>query len=223
MASPVVAGAVALLLEKAPTLTQSEILRILQAGAKRIGSFYSTYTQVGAGALDVEGSLLALEERALGSTVSSSQSDLLLGVAYVRPDPDWTVAGMVHLRDNDDQFVDVDVSRLRLRVNHGKVTEPLSRKGPGYYQFAFSGEKDSGGQTLRLELMVDGKLIAKAERPIAVDSSNVRSVALAGNRGCSVNTDPGYPSESRASILLFLLGLALPLRRRMSRELRRLG
>ena len=189
MASPVVAGAVALLLERDPTLTQRSILRILQSGARNVFNLLSTYTQAGAGALDVEGALLALEDRAKGNVVSSSHSYLSVGVSFIRPDPDWSVAAMVHLRDDHDNAVDVESSRLSLRAKNGNVKSALVRKGPGFYTFTMSGAADSGGGVFSVELLLDGKPVMSERRPIAVDAPNVRRFAVAGH-GCNLSKAP---------------------------------
>jgi subtilisin family serine protease len=206
MASPIVTGAVALLLQKSPELSQREILRLLQSGAKNVYGLYSTYSQMGAGALDIEGALLALENRALGSVVSGPHSYLTLGVAFLRPDPTWPVAGMIHLRDELDRAVDVAVSQMRLSVDHGTLVRSLTRRGPGYYEFSVAADADSGGQTFRIALEVDGKRVTYETRSIAVDAPNVRRLAVA-SRGCSIAQTPA--SSGRFSFGVKAAGLLL--------------
>ncbi|RYE90063.1 MAG: serine protease, partial [Myxococcales bacterium] len=57
MSAPQVTGAVALLLEQKPTLTQPEIVALLQAGARRFEGLVPVESQGGPGALDVDASL----------------------------------------------------------------------------------------------------------------------------------------------------------------------
>lgn len=213
MASPIVAGAVALLLEDDPTLTQAQLLRALQSGARNPFDFYATTTQTGAGLLDVEGALLALRNQAPGNVVSSAASYLTLGVSFVRPEPDWSVAGMVHLRDDRGRAVDVATERLALRVQHGQVTSKLTREGPGFYRFAVSGAADSGGQLFVVSLLLDGKGILRDDRAIAVDASNVRKYAVAG-RGCSF----AAAATQSPSVVAGLLVLAATVGRRRRRR-----
>src|SRR5690606_32221302 len=63
MSAPVVAGAVALLLEHDPTLTQLELRRLLQAGSRRLPSEFSGSPLAEPGLLDLGASArsLALE------------------------------------------------------------------------------------------------------------------------------------------------------------------
>ena len=161
---------------------------------------------------------MALDDRALGSTVSDVHSYVTLGVAFVRPDPNWSVVGMVHLRDANDNAVDVDVRRLTLQVHNGTITVPLSRKGPGFYQFAIAGEADSGGKSLRLAVLIDDKVVLKDERNIAVDAPNVRRLAVAG-RGCAVLAQPGRVGATGLEALL--VGLLLFMARMRARAIRR--
>ncbi|MGC4065686.1 MAG: S8 family serine peptidase [Polyangiaceae bacterium] len=216
MASPVVAGAVALLLEQDPTLTQAGILRALQSGTRNVFDLYATSSQVGAGALDIEGALLALSDRALGTMVSSTRSFLTLGGAFVRPDPKWPVYGMVHLRDDEDRAVDVDSDRLEVRVHNGTVKHPSTRQGPGFYRFELAGATGTGGQELTVDVLVDGKVVCRTSRSIAVDAPNVTKRAVAGS-GCAVRA----PSEQRGGVAIALLGFgaAAVLLRRKVRDL----
>jgi subtilisin family serine protease len=212
MASPIVAGAVALLLEQDPTLTQASILRALQSGTRNVFDLYATSSQVGAGALDIQGALLALSDRALGTTVSSSRSFMTLGAAFVRPDPKWPIYGMVHLRDDEDRAVDVDAERLELRVGNGTVTHPSRRQGPGFYRFELAGSMGTGGEDLDVEVLVDGKVACRTSRSIAVDAPNVTKRAVAGS-GCSVLA-PSEAGHETASLLLGFVAAAALLRRK---------
>src|SRR5204863_288070 len=57
MAAPIVTGAVALLFEEKPERTQEEVVTLLQAGARFPTGLIRVETQLGAGALDLEGIL----------------------------------------------------------------------------------------------------------------------------------------------------------------------
>jgi subtilisin family serine protease len=213
MASPIVAGAVALLLEQDPTLTQTAILRVLQSGTRNVFDLYATSSQVGAGALDIEGALLALSDRALGSVASTSRSFVTLGVAFVRPDPKWPVYGMLHLRDDEDRAVDVAPERLELRVRNGTVARTMKRQGPGFYRFELAGSFDTGGRSLDIEVLVDGRAVCRTSRAIAVDAPNVTKRAVAGSDGCHTGAAGARRLPAVGALLALLAGLALYRRR----------
>ncbi len=217
MASPIVAGAVALLFQRDPTLTQPQILLALQAGADTVGELYASPSQVGAGLLDVENALLAVDGIAGNGEISSAKSWIGLANSYVHPDPNWPVAGLVHLRDGDNRAVDIEVDRLSLTVKNGRVLSGLKREAPGYYRFKIAGAERSAGQTLYVELLLDGRRILTEERRIQIDALKTDEVAAAG-RGCAV----GAPVRNSAGFgaLLLVLGVAVT---RMRRGLRRMA
>ncbi|HEY5955405.1 MAG TPA: S8 family serine peptidase [Polyangiaceae bacterium] len=212
MASPIVAGAVALLLERNPGLIQSEIIQALQAGAGITHTFYSP-SQVGAGLLNVENALWALDGTASDAPVSLTYSWIGLGNSFVRPDSNWPIEGIVHLRDADDHPVEVPLASLKLRVQNGNIKSDLERLAPGYFRFIVTGAERTAGESFRLELLMDGKLLLSDTRDIVVDAPNNHEPTVAG-RGCSI----AYPGQ-RASRWgwLFAAGAALLLRRRSAR------
>jgi subtilisin family serine protease len=214
MASPIVAGAVAQLFQRNPSLKQNEILGALQAGASSVYGLYASPSQVGAGLLDVENALLALEGTASEAELSTNHSWIGLAISYVRPDPDWPVAGLVHLRDAANRAVDIDVTRLSLRVHNGRVVSDLSREAAGYYRFRIAGADRTAGQHLSVELLLDGVHVLKVQRDIAVDMPNTDEAAVAG-RGCSV-VGSAHNRAGRA-LLVMLLGIAVTRWRRAQR------
>ena len=62
MSAPMVAGTIALLFQKDPTLTQDKIVGLLQAGAHDFRGPHPFDDQSGPGELDVLGTLDALEQ-----------------------------------------------------------------------------------------------------------------------------------------------------------------
>ena len=62
MASPMVAGAIALLFARDPTLTQDKLVGLLQAGAHPMRGYAPFDDQNGPGELDVAGAFDALEQ-----------------------------------------------------------------------------------------------------------------------------------------------------------------
>jgi MYXO-CTERM domain-containing protein len=212
MASPIVSGAVALLLERNPALTQPEILLALQAGGD-VAKLRQSPSQVGAGLLNIENSLLALDGLASAEPVSVRYSWLGLANSFVRPDSNWPIEGIVHLRDVENHAVDVPVSRLELRVVHGSIKKDLTRLAPGYFRFVVAGAERSAGETFQVELLLDGESLLSETRAIVVDAPNSSEPVVAG-RGCSL--DGTSKSHARWGWLLALAG-ALALRRRRTR------
>lgn len=211
MASPIVAGAVALLLERDPTLTQASILQALQAGADTVGDVYSSPSQVGAGLLDIENAIWALDAKSSANAPDPNNSWVGLANSYVHPDSQWPVAGLVHLRDAENHPIEIDDSRLSLKVHHGRVVSALSRVVPGYYRFTIAGDDFSAGETLRVDLLIDGKRILTETRDIAVDAPSNEDVTVAG-RGCALGQ--ATPNSSRWGWLMFVLGVAVMRRHR---------
>ncbi len=210
MASPIVAGAVALLLEQQPGLTQSEIRTALEAGAAPTVSTYASYAQTGAGMLDVEGALNVLDEAQSGIEPASETSFLSLSKAFAQPDADWPIEGMLHLRDADNLPVDVEDDRLEIRVQNGEVVQELERAALGFYRFAVSAHNGSGTRQLVIEVRVDGAALLRATLEIAVDAATFRGGVVA-SRGCSL----GAPvSGAPSGWLVPLVGLAVVLARR---------
>jgi hypothetical protein len=207
MASPQVAGAIALLLERDPRLTQPEILRILQGGARRpVGPITADF-QLGPGALDVVGAAAALDGTR-SSTVrdpDASASWLSLSNNYLHPGAGPPLVGTVEVRAADGSLADgFDASRLTVGVGEeGIVEQPLSRIGPGLYRFALRARGGTGSRFLRVDVAIDGAVIGTSGSrlfghrliPIGAD----RWIASGSARmygGCSVG--PSYASGRKS-------------------------
>ncbi len=212
MSSPIVAGAIALLLERDPTLTQDGARALLQAGARTLQGIIIDPRQIGPGALDLEGALAvatAGDSPALRSP--SDQSWLTLSASFAHPDPNWPVNGYLDLRDDAGQLADgFDPSRLRLATQTADVQEPLTRVAPGFYRFAVTAPADSGGQTLGLQVFFDRQLIAEKQLPIAVDRW-LATDGVSARGGCAL---PRAPAENGASGAFSALCVALCVLRR---------
>jgi subtilisin family serine protease len=169
MSAPLVTGAIALLFERDPTLDQPELKALLQAGARPIGAVGSQAQQLGAGALDLERTLEALDAGMLERQPGNA-SELLLASSYAHPDPSWPLEGLAELRDEAGQIADgFDASRLALLADGATVSEPLTRLAPGLWHFSVVAPAGSGGQSLALALRFDGRELTSAEVPIAVE------------------------------------------------------
>jgi subtilisin family serine protease len=191
MAAPIVAGAVALLLERDPTLTQPEILGLLRAGARPLTGDVASHQQVGPGALDVVGALLALDERVRPhGRVPAAASRLVMGSALATPDPALPVRGLAQLRDAGGEIADgFDESALTFETGDTGTDATLSRVAPGLWAVTAAARSGTGGGRLALRLRYAGTVIAEAELPIAVDVSTARHGFFAQG-GCAVGRRP---------------------------------
>jgi MYXO-CTERM domain-containing protein len=216
MSAPIVSGAVALLLERDPTLNQLEIRALLQSGVRRLEGVTFAEEQVGAGALDLEGILLAqLAGENPSDRVPSDRSYVALSSSYARPDGSTPIQGLAELRDADGAVVDgFEPSRLRLKHAPAELEAALRRVAPGLYSFALVAPAGSGGDEIELELLYDDAVIVSRRVPIAVDR-HVATEGLAARGGCAVT-----PARGKAGGALLGLLLATALRRRRYRRTR---
>lgn len=204
MASPVVAGAIALLLEHNPRLTQPEIAIALRAGAKAPVQRKIGTAQIGAGLLDVENALLCLRGEVSPATrADRSNSWLGLGNSYAHPDPNWPIPGFLHLRDDVDRAVDIELSRISLHARNGIILSPLSTEAPGFYRFTAAANAATAGQQLTIEARVDGERVVSVQRDIALDATSLLAPPVAG-RGCALS----LPSRAQPDPLWLAVMLA---------------
>jgi hypothetical protein len=187
MAAPIVSGAVALLLQREPTLTQPEVKTLLQAGARRPEGTVLVEQQVGPGALDLVGSLQVLEAMSAPVVVepAAGQSWIALAASYAHPDPAWPLAGVLQLRNSAEEIADVPAARLRLEAEPAIVTTPLTRVAPGMWEFAVAAPAGSGLGELTLRVFLDGKLLVERVTPIATDPW-VAEHGVEARGGCSL-------------------------------------
>ena len=215
MAAPIVSGAIALLLEQDPGLTQRQILDLLQGGARRPQGLVPLEEQLGAGALDIEGALQALAARntSVVREPSIQKSWLALASSIVRPDPDWPLVGSVLLRDANGAPADnFGNERLRLEATGPAfVKEPLRRAGPGLFRFSIAAPAASGGQRMRLRVLLDDRVLAERDLPIAVDRA-VADHGVDARGGCTYAMGAGTASA------LWMLTVAGMVRQRIRRR-----
>lgn len=226
MSSPIVAGVVALLMQKDPTLTQDKVSALLQAGAHRFRGPSPYEDQNGPGEVDAVGSLDALERskdpRAF--LPDASKSWIALSSDYVPADGSRDVTVLIELRtaEGDDRADLFDVQRLQGEVRIDGIARPVSavtRKAPGLYTYTFRLSEDGlGMRTAVFGATFDGKpIVGYRAVPVATDAWNAHYPShLAG--GCSA----GPRAESRAWYTLMALGtgLGLAVLRRRARRAR---
>ncbi len=208
MAAPQVAGAVALLLEGDPSLTQSRVRALLQAGAHRLSGRIGLEQQVGAGGLDTLGALEAqlLEGGVAGEVADPDPDKSWMSVApsFAHPDPAWPFEVYVELRTSSGHIADeVTSEQLDLLVGNGKLSEPLTRIAPGLWRARVAADAGSGGQHMSLLTRFRGQTLMSRSLPIAVDAHLVDVVPRARG-GCS--HAPADPSSGGLWVLGVLLG-----------------
>lgn len=198
MSAPIVTGAIALLFEQNPSLTTRSALTILQAGARHPDGLVPFGAQLGAGALDLEGTLDV--QRAMDdSTVrepARAHSFLSLGATYARPDPAWSVPAVLKVRDAEGRPAKgFDLTNLTVEVSAGRVTEEPSLVAPGLIRLAVAADRETGGTELSVATKYDNEGLAEASIPIAVDVQTARE-GFAARGGCAVTPRSGVASDT---------------------------
>lgn len=218
MSAPLVSGAIALLLESHPELTQPQLRTLLQAGARQPTGPILAEQQVGPGALDLLGTLAVLAaESSPIDRVPSSQSRIALAASFIHPDPRMPLNGLVELRDESDQVADVtDLRSVLLEVSGGSVSAPLTRLGPGLLGFAVSAPEGSGGRELELRLSFEGRALVSRQVPIGTDPW-LAEAAPTARGGCGIARTGG----AAPALLAAALGLTWMRGRRYRRSARK--
>lgn len=172
MSAPQVAGAVALLFERNPNLTQAQVTEILQAGARLPQGNVPHPTQLGPGVLDIEGAMQALPMMEATSTEPPAidKSWYVLSSTYARPDPTWPVWGTIELRRADGSVASgLDGTLLEVVVTGGSLVKPLDKVRHGMWRFAAAAPRGAFGTTLTVDVLYDGVSLGKRELPVGTD------------------------------------------------------
>lgn len=218
MSAPQVTGAVALLLEADPTLTQPEIVALLQGGARPFAGDVPFDFQVGPGALDAVGALAALTERGAPRNLvpTGENSWLTLSVGFARPDASLPFTGTLLLRAADGGIADgFDEGPLGLEVENGAVQLPLTRQAPGVWSFAVAANGRAGGETLTLRARYGETVLATRSLPIAADANSLTTFPRAAG-GCALALASTEAPGAHAALGVGLAGLLLLTSRRSS-------
>jgi subtilisin family serine protease len=200
MSAPMVAGAVALLLERDPTLTQDRILGLLQAGAHPLRGPAPFDDQTGPGELDVLGSLDALEQMSSGRAYlpSVAKSWITVSASYVAADGSTPITAIVELRTDDGEHrADLfDTTRLQpvLKLNGATIEPPVMvRRAPGVWFFTVKPKAGLGGGSMTFGATFDGEdIVAPKTVPIAADIWRA-GYGIDAQGGCAVG-----PASTRA-------------------------
>lgn len=218
MAAPQVTGAVALLLQRDPTLDMKEVRNLLRAGARRPLDEGFPSGWYGAGSLDVVGTLLALDRKVQGEEIRPSKDNTRLSIAstFLYPDPKLSVRALLLLRDKDDRAAGgIAENELAFTVDRGTVR--VIDVAPGVIELELSAPSGSGGLRQSLSVMYRGEELVRRTLPIGVDPTTaVFGFDLAG--GCSMSARSWYLEGAASRGMPVLLGmLPLLLLRRMRR------
>ncbi|MCC6556949.1 MAG: S8 family serine peptidase, partial [Polyangiaceae bacterium] len=172
MSAPQVSGAVALLFQRDPNLTQAQVTEILQAGAGYPTGRVPHPTQLGPGELDLRGADQVLAtESASGVDPAIDRSWYVLSSAYARPDPAWPVWGTIELRRADGTIAGgLDGTKLSVSVTGGSVVKALSKVRHGLFRFAVAAPRGSAGTTMTVDVLYDGVSLGARELPIGTDA-----------------------------------------------------
>ncbi len=216
MASPIVAGVVALLVQRDPTLTQGRITALLQGGAHRTRGPAPFADQAGPGEVDAWGSLLALDALRAPIDVAPDPeaSWIATSANYVAAAGETPFTVYVETRTADGRPADFrDPTRLSpVVVVAGKSVDPLptlTRRGPGVFVYQFTPAPGNGGRSATVGARFDGRPIGAWKTiPIAMDTWTA-SYAPAVRGGCAA----GAGSVQRAWILVGCAGALLLARR----------
>jgi MYXO-CTERM domain-containing protein len=220
MSAPHVTGAVALLLQRDPTLTQARVVEILQAGARYPSHPDIQYEyQLGPGELDLPGAVAAMAaEPESGAPPDPALSWYTLSSGYARPDPSWPVWGTLELRRSDGSLAaGLDATKLAVQVRNGRVhTQPVKVRH-GLWRFAVAGEVGTTGERLELGVSYAGVPISvEKSLPIGADvwGATRDFDAIGGTCACRA---AGGGAAPRGALPAALLLAGLLLRRRRGR------
>jgi subtilisin family serine protease len=212
MAAPMVSGAIALLFQKDPTLTQDRIRTLLQAGARRPTGVIVLEQELGPGELDLLGTLAVMDSESapISALPDVDKSWLALTSSYAHPDESWPLLGYLELRDADKGIADgFDANRLSLHVDGGSVDQPLRRVAAGLWRFGLVAPSGSGGSKLSFRIDFDGKPLVTRTVPVAVDRW-VATGEIDARGGCATRSGRG----GLPAFLLAALSLSIVLLRR---------
>jgi subtilisin family serine protease len=214
MASPMVAGAIALLFERNPMLTQDQALGLLQAGVHPFRGAAPFDDQAGPGELDVMGSLDAIEQT-FDPTVllpDASSSWITLSASYAAADGSTPLTAILELRTagqagSTQHRADLfDPTRLRPVVKIDGVEQPppvMHRRGPGVWYFEFTPPAGLGGSALTLGATFDGAPVVTPKTvAIAGDIWRAEYPPQATGSTCAIGHGSG--GTSRAAWLIAL-------------------
>jgi subtilisin family serine protease len=222
MSTPFVAGAAALLFQRAPTLDQETLRALLQAGARPMSDDALAPTDDvptwqrrdyarGAGILDVGGALTALDRGA--SPPAATQLQLRFAASFLATDR-TPVEAIAIARDAQGAPADA-ANGLAVSLIGAELVGKVEHPAVGLYRFVIDAPPDAGGTIATVAL--DGGGGAKVTRTltIAADRWDAHYGLTVG--GCSASP---RRVDARTSAFASALALLTALRRRSRRRSR---
>ncbi len=228
LSAPIVAGAIAVMFQHDPTLTQDQIVAALQGGSHRLRSAGSAFDdQAGAGEVDVLGAVAAVDRLRDPRLAlpDRRESWMTLGADQCLADGSTPIVAIVQLRAARagssapaaaDAFGDGRLTAYALvdGAPYGGAVQSLVRRGPGVWLATVRLPAGLGGSSLTVGARFDGvDVVDPRSVPIATDAWNaVYAPSIRG--GCGV-AESGR-GEVDGALGLAALFAAAVLRRRRS-------
>lgn len=214
MSAPHAAGAVALLLEQRPNLTQAQATAILQASARAPKGSIPFWSQLGPGALDLRHALQVMGDESLeiGTPPDPSRSWWSPSVDLARPDADGlfnVFDGTVQLRRADGTVASaLDGTLLEVLVDNGTLVSRPRKLLHGTFGFKLRANPGTGGEVMHVRVLYDGvPLGVDADIPIAVDPwVAISEPSATGGCTLTIAREP-RTAEGLGAALVTLLGL----------------
>ncbi len=228
--TPLVSGAVALLFQRDPTLTQDAVLAALQGGVHPLRGAAPFDDQAGAGELDVGGALTAVADMATTQLVLPDRgaSWMTLGADVFLADGSTPLQAVLELRGAAsggapppaDGFAP---ERLQPYAKVDGAPQPgavqLARRGPGVWIATVQLPAGLGGSSLAVGATFDGApVVGEKVIPIATDLWTAAYPTTVGG-GCAVAGRPVRRGAARGLLTLALVAAARRLSRRRARSL----
>ncbi|MFO0666913.1 MAG: S8 family serine peptidase [Polyangiaceae bacterium] len=222
MASPVVTGVAALMLQVNPGLTQAQARSALMAGVHPWRAKPLFNEQAGAGEVDAALALQAVSRQFLfrASAPAKARSWLALSSDYVDASGSRPTEAIIELRSaNGDlaDFLDLDDLVPTVEVNGESVANPPTahRLGPGVWSYRYSAPRGTALASVTFGALYRGVPIVEPKSvPIATDWWSAR-YPTSTTSACSTR-----PSGSTRTEVLVILVLATGafVRRRLARK-----
>jgi subtilisin family serine protease len=209
--APMVAGAVAVLLQRDPTLTQDQVLAALQGGAHHVRGPAPFDDQAGTGEVDVLGAVAALDQgrNPEPSLPVRERSWLTLGADAYLADGSTPLQVILSLRADPgdaggvrpaDDFGDGRLAAYALvdGLSQAGAVQSFVRRGPGVWVATIHLPPGLGGENLTVGATFDGADVADPKTvPIATDVWNAEYPPSVKG-GCSVARAHGAEGAKRA-------------------------
>lgn len=165
MAAPLVAGAVALLMQRDGSVTMERAKRYLMAGAHQVPN-QRRPTLVGTGELDLVGALVAQErdlaengrEGDIGPNAATSRVAWADDFLYPKAGP--ALQGYLLVRDEEGRPVDVEDEAVEISTR-GPARTTFERLAPGLVLLEVTGEEDATSETVTVRCSLEGRLVSE--------------------------------------------------------------